>query len=136
MENSSGYTASNFRDRICSPDILNIDLNEWQQWAVSYQDKIWKKYYDWCSTNGFVIANKCTPIQGQRRDRYVQYPKVHSKLVLNREDLKKLLHFLLRRNCIPMKISQNKISGILLDVTTLTVITLIDHKEFLKKIEN
>ena len=101
MENSSGYTASNFRDRICSPDILNIDLNEWQQWAVSYQDKIWKKYYDWCSTNGFVIANKCTPIQGQRRDRYVQYPKVHSKLVLNREDLKKIATFFVEKKLYP-----------------------------------
>lgn len=100
METSDNYTSSNFRDRICSPDILNIELNEWQQWAATYQDNIWKKYYDWCFENGFVIANKCFPIQGQR-DRYVQYPKVHSKLVLNREDLKKIATIFVEKKLYP-----------------------------------
>lgn len=48
-----------------------------------------------------LLANKCTPIQGQRRDRYVQYPKVHSKLVLNREDLKKIATFFVEKKLYP-----------------------------------
>ena len=33
MESANGYSAANYRDRICSMELLNIDLVEWQTWV-------------------------------------------------------------------------------------------------------
>lgn len=99
METSDGFSSSNFRDRICDEDVLNLDLNEWQQWATENQDDVWGKYYQWCNRNSFIIANICQPRKG--KDRYVQYPKVHASLILNRQDLKSIAYNFVEKGLSP-----------------------------------
>lgn len=99
MENKGSYSSTNFRDRICERSILNIELTEWQQWATENQDAIWSRYYEWCQRNDFIISNICRPRKG--KDRYVQYPKVHSELVLNREDLKRIAYIFVQNHLMP-----------------------------------
>lgn len=99
METSDGFSSSNFRDRICAEDVLNLNLKEWQQWAVGNQDGIWRKYYQWCDKKSFVIVNKCEPRDG--KDRYVQYPKVHASLILNRQDLKSIAYNFVEKGLSP-----------------------------------
>lgn len=99
METSDGFSSSNFRDRICDEDVLNLDLNEWQQWATENQDDVWRKYYQWCNRNSFIIANICQPRKG--KDRYVQYPKVHASLILNRQDLKSIAYNFIEEGLSP-----------------------------------
>lgn len=99
MENKGAYSSTNFRDRICERSILNIELTEWQQWATENQDAIWSRYYEWCKRNDFIISNICRPRKG--KDRYVQYPKVHSELVLNREDLKRIAYIFVQNHLMP-----------------------------------
>ena len=99
MENSDGLSSGNYRDRICSKEILNIDVNDWQTWARTCQDNLWSKYYSWCSIHGFILENKCTRFEG--KDRYVQYPKSHSSLTLNREDLKRIANLFVQKRISP-----------------------------------
>ena len=99
MENSNGLSSGNYRDRICSKAILNIDVNDWQTWAQSNQDNLWAKYYSWCAIHGFILVNKCKPFEG--KDRYVQYPKVHSSNTLNREDLKRIAALFVQKGLSP-----------------------------------
>lgn len=106
MESANGYSAANYRDRICSMELLNIDLVEWQTWVKDNQDAIWRRYYNWCESSGFIIVNKCTPKLG--KDRYVQYPKVHANLILNREDLKSIANLFVEERLNPHEDIQEK----------------------------
>lgn len=99
MENSSIYSSSNFSGRICDAQMLNIDTNNWQRWVKDNQDDLWKSYYLWCINNGYIISNKCSVKTG--KDRYVQYPKVHSKMILNREDLKRIAAIFVEKKLSP-----------------------------------
>lgn len=106
MESANGYSAANYRDRICSIELLNIELVEWQTWVRDNQDAIWRRYYNWCESNGFIIVNKCFPKFG--KDRYVQYPKVHANLILNREDLKSIANLFVEEGLSPHEDIQEK----------------------------
>lgn len=106
MESANGYSAANYRDRICSAELLNIDLMEWQAWVRNNQDAIWQKYYNWCESNGFIIVNQCIPKLG--KDRYVQYPKAHANLILNREDLKSIANLFVKERLNPHEDIQEK----------------------------
>ncbi len=99
METADGFSSSNFRNRICDYDVLNIDVCDWQKWACENQDNIWKKYYRWCHDNSFIITNECQPIVG--RDRYVQYPKMHSSLIFNRQDFKSIAYLFVEKGLNP-----------------------------------
>ncbi len=99
MENEGGYSSNNFRDRICSIEMLDLHLKEWDEWAEKYQDTLWNKYYRWCNREGFLIPHKCERRVG--KDRYVQYPKTHSEEILNREDLKRIANLFVSKNLAP-----------------------------------
>lgn len=101
METSGGFSSSNFRDRICDKDVLNLDLNEWQKWATENQDDVWRTYYQWCYRNSFIIANTCQPRKDKRKEKYVQYPKVHASLILNRQDLKSIAYNFIEEGLSP-----------------------------------
>lgn len=100
METSGGYSSSNFRNRICADDVLGIDVNnDWQRWVEENQEDIWERYYEWCNHNSFIILNKCYRRTG--KDRYVQYPKVHASLILNRQDLKSIAYNFVEKGLCP-----------------------------------
>lgn len=99
METADGFSLSNFRNRICDYDVLNIDVGDWQKWAVDNQDNIWKKYYSWCHNNSFIITNECQP--SVKKNRYVKYPEIHSSLILNRQDLKSIAYLFVEKGLNP-----------------------------------
>lgn len=95
MDTADGFSSSNFRNRICDNDVLDIKVNDWQKWACENQDDIWARYYEWCNDKSFIITNVCEPTIGIYR--YVQYPKVHSSLILNRQDLKSIAYLFIEK---------------------------------------
>lgn len=99
MEEDDDHACDNFRARLCSDKILNIDALSWDKWAKKYQDKMWKVYYSWCEHKGFIIVNKCTP--GFGAGRYVQYPKHHAMLILNNDDLKRIARIFVEKKLQP-----------------------------------
>ena len=110
MENADGFTAANYRQRIC--DCLGMDTSDWQNWVKDNQDYVWSRYYTWCVNESFLIDNPCRSREG--KDRYVQYPKVHSAQVLNREDLKRFAAEFIAKGVIPNEdLSQDELWNIL-----------------------
>ena len=109
MENADGFTAANYRQRIC--ECLGIDTSDWQNWVKDNQDYVWSRYYAWCEDESFLIDNPCRSREG--KDRYVQYPKVHSAQVLNREDLKRFAAEFIAKGIVPNEdLSQDELWNI------------------------
>ena len=110
MENADGFTAANYRQRIC--ECLGIDTSDWQNWVKDNQDYVWSRYYAWCEDESFLIDNPCRSREG--KDRYVQYPKVHSAQVLNREDLKRFAAEFIAKGIVPNEdLTQDELWNIL-----------------------
>ena len=80
--NSNGITSVNYRDRLVQ--VLDWDIDLLQDWMVNNQDRYWKKLYDWCDKQGFIIA-KSYPKYGA--GRYVQYPTQQAERVFTEEEL-------------------------------------------------
>lgn len=80
--NSNGITSVNYRDRLVQ--VLNWDIDSLQDWMVNNQDRYWKKLYEWCDKQGFIIA-KSFPKSGT--GRYVQYPTQQAERVFTEEEL-------------------------------------------------
>lgn len=77
-----GLTVKNYRDRLAQ--VVNWDINDLDQWMVSFQDNIWQSLYTWCDNN-FIKITKTKRRSGPYC--YVQYPVAQALRVFNEEDL-------------------------------------------------
>lgn len=77
-----GLTVKNYRDRLSQ--VVNWDINDLDQWMVSFQDDIWQSLYTWCDNN-FIKITKTKRRNGPYC--YVQYPVAQALRVFNEEDL-------------------------------------------------
>ena len=80
--NSNGITSVNYRDRLVQ--VLDWNIDSLQDWMVNNQDRYWRRLYDWCDEQGFIIA-KSYPKYGA--GRYVQYPTQQAERVFTEEEL-------------------------------------------------
>ena len=77
------YSANAYNPRLC--EIINCDISYLQSWYRDHQEKVWEKFYEWCSNREFVVR-KCQ--SRFYKNRFIQYPIELAKYLLNREDLK------------------------------------------------
>lgn len=94
--NKDGLTVGNYRNRLSQ--VLNWDINDLQQWMVTYQEDIWMSLYQWCDDNYFQIT-KCNPRTG--KGRYVQFPVNQALRVFTDEDFLYIAKIFIENNLYP-----------------------------------
>lgn len=82
-ESDGGYSVNAYNPRLC--EIINCDIGYLQSWYKDNQEKVWRKFYEWCADNGFIVR-ECQP--RPYKNRFIQYPLELAKYLLNREDMK------------------------------------------------
>ncbi len=105
MEDSYNYTVKAYYTHLDQV----FGGESYQKWLVSNdysqvtnQDKIWKKFYEWCDCNQFVIdtKDKLKP-QPREKTRNTQYPLGLAKYTFNRKDLNDIASSFFRFGLLP-----------------------------------